>query len=201
MWPIGFSWQDGDEIGHFDSGLPLLGASAGELGNVGDTGPISLQIGTEFLADQDHTMLDAPTMSIERLVLLKVGMRISKIGSQIALECGLIAFDDKERIGVLGTEEVPELTVGMQRIKSADTSANGQGRKQFTRFWNFVGFFAYCQFSPDFFTLVREAGKQMGASPSAVLAPRTVLPSTARGSVGEARVVALTHVESTSSTA
>ena len=50
----------------------------------------------------------------------------------------------------------------MQCIKSADPSANGQGRKQFPRFWNFVGFFADCHFSPDFFTLVREAGKQMG---------------------------------------
>lgn len=46
-------------------------------------------------------MLDAPTVSIKGLGLLKLGLRISKIGSQSALECGLIAFDDKERIGVL----------------------------------------------------------------------------------------------------
>jgi hypothetical protein len=44
-------------------------------------------------------MLDAPTMPIKRLGLLKLSMRISKIGRQIALERGLIAFDDKERKG------------------------------------------------------------------------------------------------------
>ena len=67
---------------------------------MGDAGPISLQISTELLTDLDHTMLDAPTMSIKGLGLLTLGMRISKIGSQIGLQCGLVAFDDTKRIGV-----------------------------------------------------------------------------------------------------
>lgn len=46
-------------------------------------------------------MLDAPTMSIKGLSLLNLGMRISKRGSQIGLQRGLVAFDDKKRRGVL----------------------------------------------------------------------------------------------------
>src|SRR5947208_141371 len=49
LWPIRFKWQDGDEIGYFDGCLPLFGASAGDLSNMGETRPISLQIGTQFL--------------------------------------------------------------------------------------------------------------------------------------------------------
>ncbi len=67
-----------------------------ELSNMGDAGPISLQISTEFLTHLDHTMLDAPTMSIKGLSLLNLGMRISKIGSQIGLQRGLVAFDNKK---------------------------------------------------------------------------------------------------------
>ncbi len=52
--------------------------------------------------------------------------------------------------------------MGMQGIKGADPSANGEGRKQLASFWDLVGFFAYRQLGPDFFTLVREAGKQVG---------------------------------------
>jgi hypothetical protein len=98
---ICFRWQDGDEEDHLDSRLSLFSAGASELGNMGDAGPISLQISTEFLTHLDHTMLDAPTMSIKGLSLLNLGMRISKIGSQIGLQRGLVAFDDKKRIGVL----------------------------------------------------------------------------------------------------
>lgn len=98
---ICFRWQDGDEENHLDSRLSLFSAGASELGSMGDAGPISLQISTEFLTHLDHTMLDAPTMSIKGLSLLNLGMRISKIGSQIGLQRGLVAFDDKKRIGVL----------------------------------------------------------------------------------------------------
>ena len=52
--------------------------------------------------------------------------------------------------------------MGMQRIKGADPSMNGQGGKQLASFWDLVGFCAYRQLGPDFFPVVREAGKQMG---------------------------------------
>jgi hypothetical protein len=96
-----FRRQESDEIGYFDGRLPFFATSAGDLSNVGDPRPIRLQRGTQLLADQDHPVLDAPTMPIKRLGLLKLSLRISKRGCQIALECGLIAFDDKERRGVL----------------------------------------------------------------------------------------------------
>jgi hypothetical protein len=101
VWPIGFRWQNGDEEDHLDRRLPFFGAGTRELGNMGDAGPISLQVSTELLTYLDRTMLDAPTMPIKSLSILKLGMRISKIGSQIGLQRGLVAFDDKKRIGVL----------------------------------------------------------------------------------------------------
>ncbi len=128
---------------------------------MGDAGPISLQISTELLTDLDYTMLDAPTMPIKRLGLLELGLRISERGGQIGLECWLIAFDDKKRIRLLRTQEVPELTMGVQGIKGADASADGQGGKQLASFWDLVGFFSHSQLSPDFFALVCKAGKQM----------------------------------------
>src|SRR5271167_1721302 len=56
---IRFRWQDGDEEDHLDSRLSLFSAGASEQGSMGDAGPISLQISTEFLTHLDHTMLDA----------------------------------------------------------------------------------------------------------------------------------------------
>ena len=38
---------------------------------------------------------------IKGLGLLKVGMWISEIGSQIGLQSGLVAFDHKKRIGTI----------------------------------------------------------------------------------------------------
>jgi hypothetical protein len=51
--------------------------------------------------------------------------------------------------------------VRVQSIKRADASANGQSGKQFAGFGDLVGFFAHGQLSPDFLTLMGEAGKQM----------------------------------------
>jgi hypothetical protein len=58
---------------------PFSRAGASELGNMSDAGPISLQISAAFLTHLDHTILDAPTMSVKSLNLLNLGMRISKI--------------------------------------------------------------------------------------------------------------------------
>ena len=88
-------------------------------------------------------------------------MRIGKVGSQIGLEGGLIPLDDKERIGLLAAQKAPQLAVSVQSIKRADASANGQRGKQFAGFGDLVGFFAHGQLSPDFLTLMGEAGKQM----------------------------------------
>ena len=52
--------------------------------------------------------------------------------------------------------------MGVQGIKGADASADGQGGKQLASFWDLVGFFAHSELGPDFFALVREAGQQMG---------------------------------------
>ncbi len=100
VWPIRFRWQNGDEEDHLDRRLSLFRAGTSELGNMGNARPISLQISTKLLTHLDHTMLDAPTMPIKGLSMLKLGMRISKIGSQIGLQRGFVAFDDKKGIGV-----------------------------------------------------------------------------------------------------
>ncbi len=76
-------------------------------------------------------------------------------------EDGLVAFDDTERICLLGTHEVPHLTMGVQRLKGADPPLARQEGKPFSGFGHRVGFFAHCPLSPDFLTLVGEAGKQM----------------------------------------
>ncbi len=58
-------------------------------------------IATQFLTHRDHPVLEASTMPIKRLGLLERCMRISKIGSQIALQGGLVAFDHPEGIRLL----------------------------------------------------------------------------------------------------
>ena len=98
---MGFRGQDGQQIGHFAGGLSFEGTGARDLGHMGNARPIRLQVGTEFLADQDAPVFDASPMPLNGLGLLNVSMPISKISRQIAIEGRLIAFDDKERIGVL----------------------------------------------------------------------------------------------------
>ena len=160
--PIRPRWQDGDEIDDFDRGLVLCGASARQLGNMGDPRPTGLKIGAHLRTNLDRTPFDSPALSISRLRLQELSVRIGKVSSQIGLECGLVAFDHTKRIGVLRTQESPKLTVGMQSIKGTDPSANGQSRKQFAGFWDLIRFFADSQLGPDFFALVREAGQQVG---------------------------------------
>ena len=160
--PIRPRWQDGDKVDDFDRGLVLFGASARQLGHMGDPRPTGLKIGAHLRTDLDRTPFDSPALSISRLRLQELSVRIGKVSSQIGLECGLVAFDHKKRIGVLRTQESPQLTVGVQRIKGTDPSTNGQGGKQFAGFWDLVGFFAHSELGPDFFAVVREAGKQMG---------------------------------------
>ncbi len=101
------SRQDADEVNDLDSDLALLGTRAGELGNMADPWPIDLKIGTQLSAHLDEAALEAPTLPIQGLGLLDLGLRIGKVSSQIGLEGGFIAFDHKERIGVLRTQEPP----------------------------------------------------------------------------------------------
>jgi hypothetical protein len=101
-------------------------------------------------------------MAIGGFGLLELGLRIRKVGRQIGLEGGFVAFDYKERIGVLCTQEVPELTVGVEGIKGADSPPNRQGGQQFSRLGDFIGFFADRELGPHFLALVGKAGKQMG---------------------------------------
>lgn len=93
-------------------------------------------------------VFDASPMPIYGLGLLNVSMRIRKRGRQIALEDRLIALDDKEWIGLLGTQQVLEVTVGMQRVKGADPSGNGKRGQTFARLRNLIGFFADRQLRP-----------------------------------------------------
>jgi len=128
---------------------------------MGDARPIDSKIRAQFLTDFDNTTLKTPTLPIKGLSLLELSKGISKVGHQIVLKGGLIAFDNKERIGLVGAQEIPKLAMGVQGIKCADASANGQSGKQFTGLGDLVGFFAHCQLRPDFLALVGEAGKQM----------------------------------------
>ncbi len=123
--------------------------------------PVGLKIGTHIRTDPDGAPFDAPALSIHRLGLLELSVRIGKGGSQIGLEGGLVPLDDKERRGLLGAQQAPQLAVRVQSIKRADASANGQSGKQFTGSGDLVGFFAHYQLSPDFLTLMGETGKQM----------------------------------------
>jgi hypothetical protein len=52
--------------------------------------------------------------------------------------------------------------MGVQSIKGADPSTNGQGGKQFASFWDLIGLFADSELGPDFLAVMREAGQQMG---------------------------------------
>jgi len=69
--------------------------------------------------------LDPPTMVIDGFSLLEVGMRIGKVGRQISLQGGFVAFDNKKRVCLLDAQKVPKLTVGMEGIKGTDASLDG----------------------------------------------------------------------------
>src|SRR5260221_3606790 len=97
---------------------------------MGHPRPVGLKIGTHFRTDPDGAPFDAPALSIYRLGLLELSIRISKVGSQIGLEGGLVAFDDQVRIGLLGTQKAAKPTVGVQSIKRADEYANRQSWDQ-----------------------------------------------------------------------
>lgn len=153
--------QNTDEVHDLSGGLALERTRACELGDVGDPWPIDIKIGTQLLAHFDDTALDAPTLPIQGLSLLELSVWIGKIGSQIGLQCRLVAFDDKERIPLMRTQEVPELAVGVQSIKSADPPSDGERGKQLSSFRNLIRFFAYRHLGPDFLALMSEAGKQM----------------------------------------
>ena len=94
-------WQDADEVNDFDSGFSLFSASTGQFGDMSDSRPIGLQIGTEFLTHSDHAVLHTTTMAIQGFGLLELSMRISEIGSQIGLQRRFVAFDHEERIRLL----------------------------------------------------------------------------------------------------
>ncbi len=94
-------WQNTDEVNDFNGGFSLFGASTGQFGDMSDSRPIDLQIGTEFLTHSDHAVLYTTTMAIQGFGLLELGMRISEIGSQIGLQRRFVAFDHEERIRLL----------------------------------------------------------------------------------------------------
>ncbi len=78
-------------------------------------------------SSEAFSMLSASRRMLSLLApaFAEVSVRIGKVSSQIGLECGFVAFDQKKRIGVLRTQKAPKLTVGMQRIKGTDASTNG----------------------------------------------------------------------------
>jgi hypothetical protein len=107
---------------------------------MGDPRPISMKIGTQFLADFDTPTLNTPTVPIHGVSLLELSVRIGKVGRQIGLKGRLVALDDKERIGVMQAKQIAQLTMGMQGIKGADPPSDGKQREQFAGFGNLIGF-------------------------------------------------------------
>lgn len=91
-----------------DRGLLLFGTSAPQLGNMSDPRPAGVKIGTHLRTDLDRAPFNSPALAIYRLRLLELSMRIGKVGSQIDLEGGFVAFDHKERICLLRTQELED---------------------------------------------------------------------------------------------
>jgi hypothetical protein len=153
--------QNGNEENNFNRCFALFRACTGQLGHMRHARPIRLQVRAEFLAHVNDSTLNASSMSIKRFGLLTTGMGIGKIRGDISLQCWFIPFDDKEWIGMMSAQRIPELTMGVERIKGTDPTMNGQGRKQCACLRDLVGFFSHCQLGPNFLTLVRETGKQV----------------------------------------
>ena len=172
VWP---RRQDADDIDHLDGRFSFARPCARQLGDMGDPRPLRLKIGTHFLTDFDTPVLNAPTVPIHGGSLLELSVRIGKGGRHIGLKGGLVAFDHKERIGVMQAKQVPQLTMGMQSIKGADAPRDGKGGKQFAGFGNLIGFFAHRHAGPRPLGVFRvKQDSRGGASPSGVRAPRTV---------------------------
>ena len=105
-----------DEIDDLRRGFARFGHRAGKLGDLRDKGPARSEIGVHLGTDLEGTYLAASPTPIDGLGLQIVCLRVSKIGLQVGVEGGLIAFDGQEGLGLQCMDEAQKLGVRVQGI-------------------------------------------------------------------------------------
>ena len=87
-------------------------------------GPVR-QIAVHLLTDLNPAHLNPSPLLVTCAGLLKGGMRISEIGSQIGIQAGLIHFDGEQSGSPQGIHSEEEVLLGRPRIGRADPSRQG----------------------------------------------------------------------------
>ena len=114
--------EGGDEIDDLPGGFVGFDDGASELSDLRDKGPGRGKIGIHLGTDLDG----ASPSAVNRLGLQIACLRIGKIGCQVLVEGGLIAFDGQDGLGSQCMHEAQELGVGMQGIRRTHALPDGQ---------------------------------------------------------------------------
>src|SRR5258708_18639315 len=108
--------KSGDKIDHLAGSLAGFGHGAGELSDLRDKGPARSEMGIHLGTHLDGAHLEASLSTVNSLRLQVARLRVRKIGRQVRVERGLIAFDGQDRLALQLMHQAHELDVGMQGI-------------------------------------------------------------------------------------
>ncbi len=153
--------KGGDEIDDLSRGVARFGHGAGELGHLRQMRPGGRQIGIHLATGLDGAHLGASPSPVNGLGLQIAGVGIRKVGLQVGVERGLVAFDSQDGVGFQVMQEAEELGVGVQGIGRTDPLADGQRRQHLFGDGNLVGFLVDAHLEEGLLTLMGHKGEQM----------------------------------------
>jgi len=112
----------GDEVDHLFSGLVAAAHRdrAGELCHLRQVRPVG-QVSIHGGADFDAAQFDAPTLVSRGAVLLIGGIRVSKLGSQISREGGLVLLDREHSLATQGIDPLEKVGLSVHGIGRTHT--------------------------------------------------------------------------------
>jgi hypothetical protein len=118
LWTGFAGSQSRDEIDQLSGRGVGFGDHPGELGHLCDEGPARSEIGVHLGTNFDAAHFDASPSTVHRLGLQVAGLRVSKIGGQVRVKGGLIAFDGQDGLGPQRMHEAHEFSMRVQGIGS-----------------------------------------------------------------------------------
>ena len=153
--------EGSDEIDHLGGRGAGFGHAPDELRHLCDKGPASSEIGVHFGTDLDGAHFDASPSAVNGLGLQIAGLRIGKVGHQVRVERGLIAFDGQDRLSSQGMHEAHEFGVGMERVGGTDPLPDGQRGQYHLGDRDLVGFLIHAHLPERFLAVMGTEGQQM----------------------------------------
>src|SRR3989442_5326953 len=121
-----------NEIDHLSSRLSSFadGDSAGELSDLCHTRPVLLEILVESSSDLERANFFASSLQVDGAGLFKRCQRISKVGDQMLLQSGLIAFDHQDGVPMQCLDTLEKGRMGMQGISRINPPSYRQEWKE-----------------------------------------------------------------------